>query len=149
MFAQTLAKSLAELELSVVSGGTENHIVLVDLAPQGLTGLVAELALEECGVVVNKNRVPGDTTPALVTSGIRLGTNGAARRGMGPAQAVICAEVIEFVLRSVTSRGIRDYSLPWAARDVVRERVGALCDAFPLPGYPALSTAWVSAEEAA
>lgn len=149
MFAQTLATSLAELELSVVSGGTENHIVLVDLAPQGITGLVAELALEECGVVVNKNRVPGDTTPALVTSGIRLGANGAARRGMGPAQAVMCAEVIEFVLRSVTSRGNRDYSLPWNVREVVKERVGALCDAFPLPGYPALSTAWVSAEEAA
>jgi glycine hydroxymethyltransferase len=136
-FSQALAAGMDERGFTVVSGGTENHIVLVDLATQGLTGLVAELALEECGIVVNKNRVPRDVTPALVTSGMRLGANSAARRGMGPKQAVLCADVIAYVLDAVQPRGNRDYSLPGAVRGTAMERVASLCDAFPVPGYPA------------
>ncbi|NUT49959.1 MAG: serine hydroxymethyltransferase, partial [Saccharothrix sp.] len=69
-FASALADELAARGHVIVSGGTENHTVLVDLRDLGVTGLVAELALEECGIVVNKNRVPGDTTPPLVGAGM-------------------------------------------------------------------------------
>lgn len=131
-----MARNLAARRYAVVSGGTENHIVLVDLAPKGITGLVAELALEECGIVVNKNRVPGDTTPALVGGGMRLGLNGAARRGMGGAEAAACAELIDLVLGAVHVRGTRSYDLPAGVRQVARNRVAELCAQFPLPDYP-------------
>jgi len=134
--ARALAAGMADRGFPVVSGGTDNHIVLVDLSAHGITGLVAELALEDCGIVVNKNRVPGDTTPALVTSGMRLGTNGAARRGMGPAQAAACADVIAAVLTAVRPRGSREYDLPDTVRRAARARVAELCAAFPVPGYP-------------
>jgi glycine hydroxymethyltransferase len=138
LLSDAMATSLARRRYSVVSGGTENHIVLVDLGPKGITGLVAELALEECGIVVNKNRVPGDRTPALVGGGMRLGTNGAARRGMGAEEAELCAELIDLVLGAVHVRGTRDYDLPAGVRQVARTRVAELCAEFPLPDYPAL-----------
>jgi glycine hydroxymethyltransferase len=134
--ARAMAARLAELGHDVVSGGTDNHIVLVDLRRLGISGLVAERALEDCHIVVNKNRVPGDTTPALVTGGIRIGTNSAAQRGMRAAQAVACADAINAVLSAVQPAGDRDFRLPGAVRDSVRARVADLCAAFPLPGYP-------------
>jgi glycine hydroxymethyltransferase len=144
--ARTLAGALAGLGHTLVAGGTDNHIVLVDLAPLGLTGLVAERALEECGIIVNKNRVPHDTTPALVTGGIRIGTNSAARRGMRRADMFVCAGLIDRVIRSVEVHGERDYHLPAEVRDDVRARVAALCADLPIPGYPAADRSpWASA----
>ncbi|GAA0712663.1 serine hydroxymethyltransferase [Dactylosporangium roseum] len=144
--AGTLAGALADLGHTVVSGGTDNHIVLVDLAPLGTTGLVAERALEECGIIVNKNRVPRDTTPALVTGGIRIGTNSAARRGMRRTDMLACAGLIDRVIRSAEANGGRDHHLPAEVRDDVRARVAALCAALPIPGYPAAERSpWESA----
>ncbi|MET8152463.1 serine hydroxymethyltransferase [Actinoplanes sp. NPDC049668] len=134
--ARSMADTLAELGHDVVSGGTDNHIVLVDLSRWGMTGLVAEQALEECHIVVNKNRVPRDTTPALVTAGLRIGTNSIARRGMGDEAAAECAELVDLVLASVQPLGDREYRLPGAVRDLARERVARLCREHPLPGYP-------------
>ncbi|MCX5141806.1 serine hydroxymethyltransferase [Streptomyces sp. NBC_00338] len=135
-FAEAAAGELGRRGYHIVSGGTENHTVLVDLADRRMSGLVAELALEECGIVVNKNRVPGDTTPALIGGGMRLGSNGAARRGMGAAEAVLCAELVDRVLGAVEPLGLREYRLPPEVRARVRAEVTALCDRFPLPGYP-------------
>jgi glycine hydroxymethyltransferase len=128
-----LAGRLAERGHEIVSGGTDNHIVLVDLAPRRMTGLVAELALQDCGIVVNKNRVPGDTTPALVTGGIRIGTNSMAARGMGAAQAIECADLIHQVLDAVRPEGRREYTLPADVAAAVRARAAVLCEDFPLP----------------
>ena len=137
-FASAAAAELGGRGYRIVSGGTQNHTVLVDLAPRGMTGLVAELALEECGIVVNKNRVPGDTTPALVGGGMRLGSNGAARRGMDTAEAVYCAELIDEVLSAVEPLGTREYRLSSALREHTAARVRDLCARFPIPGYPAV-----------
>jgi glycine hydroxymethyltransferase len=140
--AGALADSFAMLGYPVVSGGTDNHIVLLDLSPLGLTGLAAEEALESAHMVVNKNRVPGDTRPALVTSGIRLGSNTVAYRGMGPLEMAECATLFDDVVQELRrGDGAR---LPVAVRDRVRERVAALCSAFPLPGYHAMEGALVS-----
>ncbi|WP_213454855.1 serine hydroxymethyltransferase [Rhizomonospora bruguierae] len=136
-----LAETLAGLGYRLVSGGTDNHIVLVDLSPKGMTGFVAEQALEECGIVVNKNRVPRDPTPAFVTGGIRIGTNSAARRGLGREDARYCAELIDQVLRSVEVHGERGYRVPPSVRMSVRARVADLCARRPVPGYPAAELA--------
>ncbi|WP_447007992.1 serine hydroxymethyltransferase [Saccharothrix isguenensis] len=135
-FAGALADELAARGHTIVSGGTENHTVLVDLRDAGVTGLVAESALEECGIVVNKNRVPGDATPPLVGAGMRLGSNAAAARGMAGPEAVRCAELVDVVLRAVHPTGPRGYVLDGGVREEVRARVADLCAEFPLPGYP-------------
>ena len=83
--AAVLAHALMAHGYTVVSGGTDNHIVLVDvLTSRGVTGVVAEKALEESGIIVNKNRIPGDQKSAFVASGIRLGTNSLAARVWAP-----------------------------------------------------------------
>ncbi|WP_409492247.1 serine hydroxymethyltransferase [Amycolatopsis sp. cmx-11-12] len=134
--AEVLAQRLLELGHDVVTGGTDNHIVLVDLTRLGMSGLVAERALEECDIVVNKNRVPGDTTPALVTSGLRIGTNSAAWRGMGPDEARQCAELIDLVLRHVRPSDIRQYTMDPQVRTEASTAVTRLCARFPLRAYP-------------
>lgn len=133
--AEVLARQLAELGYSIVAGGTQNHIVLVDLTERGVSGLVAERALEECHIVVNKNAVPSDHRPTGITSGVRIGTNTLAYRGLGPAEMRTCALLIDDVLRHVVARDDRSYELAAEVRDRVRTRVGELCDHFPIPGY--------------
>jgi glycine hydroxymethyltransferase len=130
--AAALADSFDLLGYPVVSGGTDNHIVLLDLTRYGLTGLATEEALEDGHVIVNKNRVPGDTKPALVTSGIRLGTNTVAYRGMGPREMAECASLFDEVVVALRRTG---GELPAAVRDRSQRRVSRLCEAFPLPDY--------------
>lgn len=137
--AGTLAQALAEFGYRIVTAGTDNHIVLVDFGPDGPTGIAAERALEQCGIIVNKNRVPGDTRPALVTSGMRLGTNTIAARGMGPAQARQCAELVDRALAGTVGRpgSAATAELDPVACASVRADVAALCARYPMPGYPA------------
>lgn len=135
--AGALASELEGRGYSLVSGGTDNHMVLVDVSRRGLTGVVAERALEECGIVVNKNRIPRDPRSALVTSGIRFGTNGLALRGMGPREMPLCAELVDRVLAAVEPQGEREYELPRNVASGVRHDVAALCVRFPIPGYSA------------
>jgi glycine hydroxymethyltransferase len=137
--AGALAAALEARGYTLVSGGTDNHIVLVDLQGSGLTGMVAERALEECGIVVNKNRIPGDRRGATVTSGVRFGTNGLALRGMGPAEMPRCAELVDRVLRAVRPLGDRGYALDPAAAAAARDEVAALCARFPIHGYAGVS----------
>jgi len=80
--ASTLAKTLSEAGYRIVSGGTDNHLMLVDMRPRGLTGVVAEETLAKIGIMVNKNLIPFDTAPATVTSGIRIGAAAVTTRGL-------------------------------------------------------------------
>ncbi|GAA2265738.1 serine hydroxymethyltransferase [Streptomyces amakusaensis] len=131
--ARALAAELARLGHRVLTGGTDNHMVLVDLRDSGLTGVIAERVLEECGILVNRNRVPGDTRPPLVTSGIRLGCNILAQRGMGPEHMRECAELTHTVLTAATPLGETEYRIDPHERTRLRERVRALCARHPLP----------------
>ncbi|HEX6964701.1 MAG TPA: serine hydroxymethyltransferase [Gemmatimonadaceae bacterium] len=97
--AQALANALIERGYDVVSGGTDNHLMLVDLRNRGLTGKVAEAALGEAGITVNKNTVPGETQSPFVTSGIRIGTAAVTTRGMKEGEMRTIADFIDRVLQ--------------------------------------------------
>lgn len=131
--ARALAETLAGCGWSVLTGGTDNHLVLVDVGRRGLTGLIAERALESCGVIVNKNKIPGDPRPAHVTSGVRFGTNTLALRGMDPTTMVECALLIDRTWRAVAPLGEADYRLDPRVRNAVSDDVAALCRRYPLP----------------
>ena len=134
--SQALANTFMASDVRVVSGGTDNHIVLVDVFSSfGVPGIIAEKALEECRIIVNKNFIPGDRNKAFVTSGIRIGTNALAERRFGAEQMEACADLISRVLKSVQVLGEREYRLDPRARDRFRQEVRALCDQFPIPGY--------------
>ena len=123
--AQRLAAGLASAGFRLVSGGTDNHLMLVDVFSKGLTGKVAEAALGKASITVNKNAIPFDKNPPMVTSGIRLGTPAVTSRGMGEAEMDLVAEYIARALA-----GPEDD----AALAMVRTEVEALCRKFPL--YP-------------
>ncbi|AOR73114.1 serine hydroxymethyltransferase [Burkholderia stabilis] len=134
--ARAAAETLEYLGARVMFGGTDNHIVIIDvLTTFGITGIVAQRSLEECGIIVNKNRIVNDTKPVTVASGIRIGTNSAAARRMtAEAMSDICHTIVS-VLRRVDSSGDREYVLNSSERQVARQEVQKICDKFPLPGY--------------
>ena len=98
--AQTLANALIARGYSLVSGGTDNHLMLVDLRSKGLTGKLAERVLDQAGITVNKNTVPRETQSPFVTSGIRIGTPAVTTRGMKEDEMQRIAELIDRVLRA-------------------------------------------------
>jgi len=102
---------------------------------RGLTGLIAERAIEECNIIVNKNRIPGDAKSARITSGLRLGTNCLALRGMGTDEMPTCSKLIDQVLSNVSPRGESEYRLDAKAGECVRMEVNQLCRRFPIPDY--------------
>ena len=135
--ADSLAASLVAGGARVLSGGTDNHIVLVDvLTTFGIPGIAAEKALEECNIIVNKNRIPGDTKPVSISSGIRLGTNSLTVRAVDPEDMTWCADLIARILRGVRMQGEKDYTLDAGARDAFRGEVLAFCAAHPFRDYP-------------
>jgi len=121
--AQALAAALAGQGFTLVSGGTDNHLMLADVRAQGLTGKQAEAILGEVGVTVNKNAIPFDPAGPTVTSGIRIGTPAVTSRGMKEPEM----ERIAGIIASVLTRGAEAAAVA-AARQAVRE----LCAAFPL-----------------
>jgi len=123
--AQRLAAGLSAAGFRLVSGGTDNHLMLVDVFSKGTTGKVAEAALGKAGITVNKNAIPFDQNPPMVASGIRIGTPAVTSRGMGEAEMDVIAELIARVLQSPDDEG---------ALSRVRNEVEALCRKFPL--YP-------------
>ena len=135
--ARALAAAFTNLGYRVITGGTDNHIVVVDVLAKGITGVNAEKALEDCGIVVNKNRIPGDQKPPSVTSGIRLGTNGLAIRKMEPADMKECAEIAHQVLGNARSLGDREYSIDPASKDAASAAVLEICHRRPISTYPA------------
>ena len=127
--AKHLAKSLADLGLRIVSGGTDTHLFLVDLNPANVTGKAAEKALEKCGITVNKNTIPKETRSPFVASGIRIGTPAVTTRGMKEAEMEQIASLIQRVLANVTNEegNVKDS----VQAEVVME-VKKLCERFPL-----------------
>jgi glycine hydroxymethyltransferase len=134
--AQALAAALMRRGYSVLTGGTDNHMVILDLRARGLTGAVAENALRECDILANRNRIPGDVKPPRVASGLRLGTNILAQRGLGPADMQRCAALVDRVLTATEPASDTEYRLAAAVRADVRNDVAELCRRFPAPGYP-------------
>ncbi|HJT06246.1 MAG TPA: serine hydroxymethyltransferase [Stellaceae bacterium] len=128
--ARSLAATLVERGLAIVSGGTDSHLMLVDLRPKHLTGRVAEKALERAGITCNKNGIPFDPEKPTVTSGIRLGSPAATTRGFGRTEFRQVGEMIAEVLDGVAANGENN----GAVEGAVRRKVAALCARFPV--YP-------------
>ena len=126
--AQRLAQGLNAQGFRLVSGGTDNHLMLVDVFSKGITGKQAEAALGRAGITVNKNAIPFDKNPPMVASGIRIGTPAVTTRGMGEAEMVRIAELIATALRTPDDE---------AALGRVRRDVETLCREFPLYPSPA------------
>lgn len=119
--ASVLADALTARGFKIASGGTDNHLMLVDLRNKDITGKAAEKLLDEVGITTNKNTVPNETASPFVTSGIRIGTPASTTRGFGEAEMIEIADIIGWVIEN------RDADL-----EPARVRVKALCDRFPL-----------------
>jgi glycine hydroxymethyltransferase len=123
--AKTLASVLTASGFRLVSGGTDNHLMLVDVFSKGLTGKIAEAALDKAGITVNKNAIPFDQNPPMVASGVRVGTPAVTTRGMREADMETIGELFTRALKTPEDD---------RALGMVRAEVEALCRTFPL--YP-------------
>lgn len=121
--AKHLAEKLQEEGLNLVSGGTDNHLLLVDVRSLGITGKIAEKVLDEVGITVNKNTIPFDPESPFVTSGVRIGTAAVTSRGFGKAEMEEIASIIGFTLKNHEDE---------AKLEEAKQRVEALTSRFPL-----------------
>lgn len=126
--AKTLAEKLMEFDFDVISGGTDNHLMLIDLTNKNVSGKEAENSLEKAGITVNKNMVPFDKRSPFVTSGIRIGTPALTTRGMKEREMELIADIIN---RCIT--GFKDEKL----LDELKNEVKKIASGFPLFQYPA------------
>jgi glycine hydroxymethyltransferase len=120
---KALAEGLRNEDLEMVSGGTDNHLVLIDLKEEDITGKEAEKVLEDCNIIANKNAVPYDPEPPMVTSGLRLGTPALTTRGMEEEELEEIGEMIGKLVKNSEDENLREE---------VRDRVEALMDEFDL-----------------
>jgi glycine hydroxymethyltransferase len=120
--AQRLCTALEKKGYRIVSGGTDNHLFMVDLTSKGLTGKEAQESLEASGIMINKNLIPFDTKSPNVTSGIRVGTPAVTTRGMKEPEMDIIADYIDAVLQRPSDESLHA---------TTREKVKALCEQFP------------------
>ncbi len=127
--ARALAETLKSNGFDIVSGGTDTHLMLVDLRPKRLTGKVAEAALERAHITCNKNGIPYDPEKPMVTSGIRLGTPAGTTRGFGIAEFRQVGELISDVLDVLSQKGVEEDSL---VEGTVRDKVKTLVGRFPI-----------------
>jgi glycine hydroxymethyltransferase len=125
--AVVLAETVADAGARLVSGGTDNHLALVDLTPLGVTGRDAEALLDDVGITVNKNAIPFDANPPNIASGIRIGTPATTTRGFGTDEMRHVGRLIVDAIRG------RDDA---AVHDRIRAEVRELTAAFPVPGLP-------------
>lgn len=125
--SKVLAETLIENGFKLVSGGTDNHLILVDLTDKNITGAEAEDVLERAGITVNKNSIPFDTRPPRITSGIRIGTAAVTTRGLGTDEMKMIGEYISVILKNPKNDAL--------VRSI-RKNVLKLCERFPL--YPDL-----------
>ena len=121
--AKAMAKAFLDRGYELVSGGTDNHLVLIDLRSKGLTGKKAEAVLQRADITVNKNMVPFDETSPFVTSGMRIGTPAMTTRGFGEAEFEWVVELMDRILSDMGNEDVRRH---------VQEEVRALCSRFPL-----------------
>jgi glycine hydroxymethyltransferase len=129
--AKALAETLKNKGLDIVSGGTDTHLMLVDLRPKRLTGKVAEAALGRAHMTCNKNGIPFDPEKPTVTSGVRLGTPAGTTRGFGIAEFLQVGELIAEVLDGLSRKGVEEDA---AVEASVRDKVKRLVARFPI--YP-------------
>ncbi|MCX8107815.1 MAG: glycine hydroxymethyltransferase, partial [Verrucomicrobiae bacterium] len=122
--ARALAEGLTRNGFRLVSGGTDNHLMLVDVGARGLTGKDCQAALDEAGITVNKNTIPFETRSPFLASGIRIGSPAVTTRGMKEPEMGLIADMIAEVLNDIRSV---------ETAHKVRERVRELTAAFPLP----------------
>ena len=123
--AQVLAETLQAEGFRLVAGGTDNHLLLVDLRPFGISGKKAERALDEVGITVNKNTIPNDPRPPTLASGIRIGTPAMTTRGFGAEEMRLTGRLIAQVLRAPDDEAVKTR---------VRAQVAELVSHFPVPG---------------
>lgn len=121
--AKVLAEGLMKRGFTIISGGTDNHLMLVDLNNMNVTGKDAEGALDRAGITLNKNSIPHDTKPPAITSGIRLGTPCVTTRGMGTAEMDEIADIISSVVRGINNQSVIDE---------MNRKAKALCNKFPV-----------------
>jgi glycine hydroxymethyltransferase len=126
--AKLLATTLADNGAAVVSGGTDNHLMLVDVTPLGVTGREAETLLDEIGITVNKNAIPFDKNPPNIASGIRVGTPATTTRGFGPDEM---REIGQLIVKAIQGRNDE------SASQLIKTSVREMCARFPVPGLPA------------
>src|SRR5438477_12067524 len=126
--ARTLAEGLSRRKLRLVSGGTDNHLMLIDLRPLNLTGKKVQDTFDTVGITVNRNSIPFDTASKFNPSGIRLGSPSVTTRGMGSQEMTQIAEMVAELLFNLEDRTVHEQ---------VRARSRALWERFPLPYYPA------------
>jgi glycine hydroxymethyltransferase len=124
--AKALAGTFIELGYNIVSGGTDNHLILMDLRNKGVTGKIAEEALGKAAITVNKNMVPFDTESPFVTSGIRIGTPAMTTRGLGEEEFKYIATLIDQVIKNPFNED---------THRIVSNEVKALCERFPLYNF--------------
>ena len=145
--SQALATACIEEGMSVVSGGTDNHLLLVDVTPFGLTGRQAAAALVRCGITLNKNAIPFDKYSPMITSGLRLGTPAVTTLGLGVEEVKEIAAILKLVLSNMTPGTIASgknagkaskiaYNVDDSVIEQASARVKALLDRFPV--YPEL-----------
>jgi glycine hydroxymethyltransferase len=125
--ARALAAGLAEAGASIISGGTDNHLMLVDVRPLSVNGKEADAALGEVRITVNKNTIPYDPEKPMISSGIRVGTPAVTGRGMREAEM---REIAALIIDGIAARGDA------AAQESVRARVATITSRFPVPGLP-------------
>ncbi len=140
--SQTLAEEFLQTGYDVLTGGTDNHMFLVNLAnfrrnearsgKAGLTGFIAQHCLEDCGVIINMNRLPYDSQNARVTSGMRLGTPIITKNGMGRQEMHTIAQLVDSILTRVEVQGDRQYRLDPGLPCEARKQVQELCTRFPM-----------------
>lgn len=137
--AKVLSECLHNMGFNIISGGTDNHIVLVDLSNRRIGGDVAERALEECGIIVNKNSVPNKkingNNIAKRPAGIRIGTNSISQRKMTQNAVKECASMIADVLNHTYGNTLESYRVDDTVKCNVLRRVSNLCNEYPIPGY--------------
>ena len=126
--AKTLAEELMRDGLRLISGGTDNHLMLVDVTSIGLGGKQAEKALDNCGITVNMNMIPFDSRKPMDPSGIRIGTPALTTRGMGPTEMKSVARWISQTLRHADDE---------KQHLSIREEIRTLCQSFPVPSASA------------
>ncbi|MEE9247118.1 MAG: serine hydroxymethyltransferase [Dehalococcoidia bacterium] len=123
--AQVLANQLQELGFRIVSGGTDTHLMLVDVSPAGITGKQAEEALDSVNITANKNTIPYDPRPPRVTSGLRLGTPAVTSRGFGPEEMATIARLMHRTITNLDDERVKEE---------VRQEVSEVTSRFPVPG---------------
>jgi glycine hydroxymethyltransferase len=123
--AQAMAARLQERDIPIITGGTDTHLMLIDVGSKGMSGRKAERLLDAVGITCNKNTIPGDTRSPAQTSGIRLGTPAVTTRGFGPDDCRIVADYIADILEAPDSTDLHDR---------IAAQVREMMVAFPLPG---------------